>query len=525
MKTLSQRSSNSQLAVNMLSGVVVFVIGLCISFFLTPYIVEKLGAAAYGFIGLSTNIIGYSGLITIAINSMAGRFITLRVHAGDIHGANVYMSSVFYVNLLFALIILAAVCISAVWLENIIHIPADLINDVKTLYVMLGVSSGLSLMTGVISVGAFIRNRLDITNVREFIGNVIRVVLLLLLFGLCTPRLWYFGITALVMAAYMAASNYYFFRLLTPELVIKHALFSWKSLVEIAASGVWNIVNKISNLLTRGCELLLANLFVSARAMGLLSIALTLPGLILNFFGAIARNFSPELTRYFARGEIELMKNDLFKAVRICGFLSAIPMAWMYAFGDVFFTLWMPGQDITMLYLLSIVGSVELVFGLPIEPLWNIFVITDRVRRTSTYQLILAIVTFGAIIGSMYITSDETLRLLLIAGIHSVLCVYRNLTFVPRFGAKCLGLAKSTFYPLILKNLLNFSVITAIGFICKQFMLNPVAENSNSWLRLICASVIFAIAGIIVSNFIIIRKSERDAILHKIGIKKTSPSS
>ena len=83
-------------------------------------------------------------------------------------------------------------------------------------------------MTGVISVGAFIRNRLDITNIRNVVGSFIRVILMLLLFGLFVPHLWYIGLTVIVMDVYIIGSNYYFYRLLTPELHVKWKYFDFK---------------------------------------------------------------------------------------------------------------------------------------------------------------------------------------------------------------------------------------------------------------------------------------------------------
>ena len=68
---------NKELLINMISSIVSFVITMGISFFLTPFIVGKLGREAYGFIGLINNIISYASVVTIALNSMAGRFITL----------------------------------------------------------------------------------------------------------------------------------------------------------------------------------------------------------------------------------------------------------------------------------------------------------------------------------------------------------------------------------------------------------------------------------------------------------------
>lgn len=206
----NERSARRQMAVNMLSGVCVFTLNLCVSFFLTPFIVEKLGTDAYGYIGLSNNIIGYSSLLTIAVNSMAGRFITVKVHEGESEDANKYMSSIFYINLLLSAIILLALAVVTAFLPELINIPEALVGDVQALFAMLGVSSVLGLMTGVISVGAFIRNRLDITNIRNVVGSFIRVILMLLLFGLFVPHLWYIGLTVIVMDVYIIGSNYYF---------------------------------------------------------------------------------------------------------------------------------------------------------------------------------------------------------------------------------------------------------------------------------------------------------------------------
>ena len=65
---VSMRTGRKQTILNMVSSFISQLLSLGISFFLTPYIVSKLGAAAYGFFGLSNNIIGYTALLTVALN-------------------------------------------------------------------------------------------------------------------------------------------------------------------------------------------------------------------------------------------------------------------------------------------------------------------------------------------------------------------------------------------------------------------------------------------------------------------------
>ena len=73
-------SQKKQLVINFIAQVLFSVINLGISFFLVPHIIESLNATAYGFINLSNDFVNYASLITVALNSIAGRYITIAIH-------------------------------------------------------------------------------------------------------------------------------------------------------------------------------------------------------------------------------------------------------------------------------------------------------------------------------------------------------------------------------------------------------------------------------------------------------------
>lgn len=512
MAIVKERSAHRQMAVNMLSGICVFALNLCVSFFLTPFIVGKLGTAAYGFIGLSNNIIGYSGLLTIAVNSMAGRFITVKVHEGNFYEANRYMSSIFYTNLILSAIILLAVVLTAVFLPDLINIPENLVGDVQALFVMLGCSSVLGLMTGVISIGAFIRNRLDITNIRNVIGSFIRVTLLLWLFGFFMPHLWYIGITVIIMDIYVIGSNYYFYRLLTPELHISRKYFDIKHLKEVTAAGAWNLVSRLSEMLSRGFDLLLANIFISASAMGILSITQIIPMMILGFFSMLSGNFSPEFTRLYAIKDYDGLKKELLRSVRLTGFFSCIPLSLLFAYGDIFYKLWLPTEDASLLYWLTCLGCLAQIFALPQEPLWNIFTIVNKVRNSSLNLFYNSIAIFATVMLAMFVIEDNMLRLIALAGIRVFYGIIRVMTFLPIYGAKCLGFGKWTFYPLLLKNALTVVILSGVSITFKMIFL------TSAWSSLI-VGVLFTISvGFASALIFVLNRSDRKFVLDRIKL-------
>lgn len=83
--------ANRQLAVNLIAQIASFLVSFGISFFVTPYVTNKLGSDAYGFITLADNFVNYASLITIALNSMASRFITIKIYENKMDEANVYL--------------------------------------------------------------------------------------------------------------------------------------------------------------------------------------------------------------------------------------------------------------------------------------------------------------------------------------------------------------------------------------------------------------------------------------------------
>ena len=90
MKALSD---NKQTTINLITSLAAFVINAGISFVLTPYILEKLGNEAYGFIGLAYDFVNYAGILTLALNSMSCRFVSYEYHRGKSAGSGSQVSS------------------------------------------------------------------------------------------------------------------------------------------------------------------------------------------------------------------------------------------------------------------------------------------------------------------------------------------------------------------------------------------------------------------------------------------------
>lgn len=506
-------NTNKQLAINIIAQLIAFGIQIGISFFLTPFIVKSLGAAAYGFVGLANNIISYTTLITIALNSMAGRFITISVHQNNIEKANIYFSSVFFSNLLISIFLFIISTILIYYLEVCINIPANLIWDTKALFALLLLNSIIGLVTNVYAVSTFIRNRLELNSIRTIIGNISRAILLIVLFSFFVPHVWYLGISALIYTIYIGYYNYRYIKELTPELHLSIRKYNKKAVKELIRAGAWNLLSKLSDILSQGFDLLLANLFISATAMGILSITKTIPIVILSVFALLSSCFAPEWTELYAKKQIDKLKDELLKSIRILGIFSSIPLTILYVYGDVFYKLWIPGENNNLLYTLTIASTIGMVCGLPQESLWNIFTITNQVKKSSLNLLYNSIIIIIIVLIGIYSVESDTAKLFILASTRTIVGLIRVLTFLPIYGAKCLGLRSTIFYRPIIINILSILILSFFSFLIKNYLLE------DNWISLCISIILTTVLGIIINSYLVLTPADRNFLWKKIQSK------
>lgn len=501
---------NKQIAINIVAQVAVLIIQLSISFFLTPFIVRSLGMDAYGFVGLSGNIIGYMQVITVALNSMAGRFITIAYHKGDFRKANQYFSSVFYADCILGLVIFL-ICLGLVfYLEYVISIPVALEADVKCLFMLLTISTVLSIVFNVYTVSPFIKNRLETTSIRNLISVLGNLVIILFLFMLFTPRVSYIGIASLFASAYLVVANYIIKKKLTPEFHLSRIYYDWRCIKEILSSGVWNLINRISVMFEKGFDLLLANWFIGNLVMGMMSVVSTVTVLIPRVVSMAGSSFSPTITEYVAKGDIEGIKRNALKSIKIMSILVIMPLSVLYVYGNSFFALWLPDQDSGLLYLIAILTTLDLIVGMPLEICWSIFGATNRVKVPAIVMFFVGVLTFLSLLILLNIFKDSRMQMICLASSRTFWNFLKNITFLPLYGAKCLHLKWTYFYRTMAKSV--FGIILALS-VCQIFRWFIVPET---WSIFILSSVVVCAVATGICSMIILHKEDRIYIARQL---------
>lgn len=493
-----------QLYINLIAQTLAFAVNLAISFFLTPFIVNHIGVEANGFVGLANNFVEYAQLITVALNSMAGRFITIKIHQKNEEDANRYFTSVFFANLFLSVILTIIFVFIIIFLGNLVNISNDIIVDIKILWALIFTNFIISVFTSIFSISTFVENRLDLTARANIRGIFIKAIVLVICYKFFRPFTFYVGIAMVMWGLNNLISHVILKKKLTPNLKINKQYFSFKYLKELLAAGIWNSVSKLSSILSSGLDLIITNIFVNSVAMGVMNLSKTISNIVLSLFGTLASIFAPQLTIAFAENNSDEMKKQLISSIKLMGLFSAIPVAVLIGFGKNFYELWVPSQNAVLLQILTIITCLNLVFALPLEPLYNIFTVKNKIKISSIALIIFSICSISTVFIGLNFIHNEEAKIIYIACVGAFYNILRVLTFLPIYGAKCLDFKKTTFYPAILKNTLSVAILVCIAFGIK------VVLNINSWIRMIIACMILGILGLVINIFILFNKEERN---------------
>lgn len=497
----------------MIANFVAFAIQFGINFLFTPYLIRTIGKEAYSFFPLANSFISYAGILTIALNSMASRFITIKLEQNDNEGARIYLTSLMYGNTFMAIALTIPSVLMVVFMDKILNIPPSILYDVQWLFALVLLGMILNILFGMYEVATYAKNKLYLSSIRNAESNILRVVLLVGLFFTFKPAVSYIGIANLAVVVFIIITNIKYTKLLLPSIQFNNQYFRLSAIKELLRSGVWNSINRLSNVLKTSVDLLIANIFLGASLTGELALAKTLPMFIYSLVITMVTVFSPEFTILFAQNKSEELKSSIKGSLKFMSTLMTIPLGFLMVMGEEFFTLWIPGQNAHLLYILSGLTLIPLVISTSIEPLFHVFTVTNKLKIPSIFFMISGIINVVAILVLLKFTSMGVLAIPIVG---LVMAIMQHLFFTPIFAAKVLHIKWNTFYFSIFRGIFNCLLIMGLTLILKEYVYH------RNWISFLTIGILGSTIALAINLLLFFSKQEVVDFLTRIKIIKTN---
>ena len=287
------------------------------------------------------------------------------------------------------------------------------------------------------------------------------------------------------------------------DLRIRRASFSMGRIRQLVGNGVWTSMTSLGGVLNDGLDLWICNLMLTPLGMGQLAIAKTFHSFFGGVFSIISQAFEPMLLKSYAANDQKTMLGQLKLGMKVSGMLSNILFAGFIALGVSFYRLWIPKEDILLLYGLTIISNLATVPSGPMYPLYYIYVLTTKNRFPTIMTILGGVLNVAA----MYILLKTT-ALGNYAILWTSVAVSAVIAFIsnPLYMAHVLHLPWHTFYPGIAQNLVSCGLMTA-AFKGLSLLYQPA-----SWITLILSAIALFALGVAMHLLIVCSRDDRRRI-------------
>lgn len=312
---------------------------LVVSFFLTPFVVSRLGDSSYGLWTLLASLTGYLGLADIGVRSAVTRYVAkFRAEAGHDEVSRIVSSALLIFSGAAALTLVASVGLAFLAVDHF-QIPADARGTARLVLVLIGVNVAVALVSGVFGGVIAGLQRFDVLNLVEMGIIAARAVIIVAVLG-AGGGLVALAVVHLILALGRGLADAVLSRRLYPEVRARLLASDHASLRLIFSHGLWAFLVHVSSQLIYHTDSVVIGLFLPVSSITFFAIATNLVRQVGALAGGIRYTLGPlastlEATRHPSLSRVAL------DAARYC---TAVVLPVYVTFvlrGQSFIGLWM----------------------------------------------------------------------------------------------------------------------------------------------------------------------------------------
>ena len=345
------------IARNVLFNWVGMIANMAVGFFLSPFILHRLGNVAFGVWALAVSVVGYLNLLDLGMQNSVLRFVSQGRTKKDHQSASEAISAALWVRLqISGLAILLSAGIAAIF-PLMFKISPDLASDARKAILLIGATTAITMSVGVVGGVLSALNRYDLQNYVVLVQTAVRAtgVVIVLRTG--------HGIVAIAVCELIAvligeSLLVWIARRLYPELRIRLNKPKRETLRKIWSYSSYVFLTTVAVQLVYQTDNLIVGAFISTTAVTFYAIANQLCRYVTQVVGSMGNTFMPAASTYEAAGDSASLLMLYKNGTRATLMVSLPIMATLILRGPTFIGLWMGPQYLhssgTVLILLSI---------------------------------------------------------------------------------------------------------------------------------------------------------------------------
>jgi len=317
-----------------------FVLGVIITFFMSPFLVHTLGDMKYGIWSLIGSLSGYMLLLDLGIGSSLTRYVSKFLKIKDNQNLVSFINSAIALYMILGLMIILVSPLTANLLLKFIKFDIDVRHIVHFLVIIVSVDAATFLI--VASLRSIFQGlqRYDIINLVFCLLAIIKAFCFYLFlsngFGLLSMGIIALtaNLTIVIIFYLIIKINYGFIH------------FNFKTIERTSIKSIYNyslftFINMIANLFIYKTDSFVIGYFLSTSAITYYSISWSLMEYLKKFGMAFSSVFVPVISEYEAVSDYDKIRGILNRGTKYTLVLTMPLCVGVMIFGEPFISLWM----------------------------------------------------------------------------------------------------------------------------------------------------------------------------------------
>ena len=285
------RSFSRNVITNIINLAVTSLVGLL----LVPFFLDTLGSVAYALIPLATSLAGYVTFFIDILNTSVSRYLTIELQQGDTKKANETYSTSYAVILLLVLICIPIVIAVSVAAPIIFETGMIGTSEVFIFFALILGSILVSTLKSNFMAILFSYNRLDLRNVVTISQTVLQTGIIIVLFMLLTPSLYFVGIAYMAAAVVSVIIASLLAKRMKSSLHFTLASFNKSRLKELSSLSFLCCFDRFGCILQSQIALIVVNIYFGAVMQAEYSLVLTWGSFLIALSGIVTATASPKI--------------------------------------------------------------------------------------------------------------------------------------------------------------------------------------------------------------------------------------
>lgn len=503
---MSNVSNNKRIAQNTLFLYLRMLFILFVSLYTSRVVLNTLGVEDYGVYNVVAGFVALFGFFNATLSSSMQRFYNYE-GAHDLNdGYHKVYSTGMIIHIVLGLLIFLLLETIGLWYVNgVMVIPADRIFAANVVY-QSAIVSMLFVILQIPYIGAIMaKERMNYYAIISVIDVILKLIAIIILPYLPFDKLIIYSIITLVISVFDFICYFIFAKrkILTKVIVLHIDKPLFKSMLSFSG---WNLVGTFAFLLKgQGLNMLL-NVYFGPIVNAARGIAFQVNGAVNGFSANISTAFRPQIVNAYASSEYDKTKYLMFAESKICYVLMCLLVVPIILEINQLLHLWLGSEIPSQTDIFAILVLVDSLICTLNTPCSQVAFASGRINK---YQIATSIVNLGLIPVSWFF---------LYFG-YDALCVFIiTIVFSVTNQIVCLIQLKRIFaYGL------RDYLISVIIPCCTITLALPVIPTiircsmNESIGRLVCVFISDVIMGAVLMYYVVLSRSERNKLLHRIS--------